>query len=44
MMITRAGFHEVIRAYGSELGAVLAPHGVRRTFAKLAHKGRAPLE
>ena len=24
--------------------AALAPHDVRRTFAKLAHKGRAPLE
>jgi integrase len=22
----------------------LAPHDLRRTFAKLAHKGRAPLE
>ena len=27
-----------------KLGAALAPHDVRRTFAKLAHKGRAPLE
>jgi len=25
-------------------GWALAPHDVRRTFAKLAHKGRAPLE
>ena len=25
-------------------GVPLAPHDVRRTFAKLAHRGRAPLE
>src|SRR5690242_8180403 len=36
--------YEVVEAYGNELGASLAPHDVRRTFAKLAHKGRAPLE
>jgi integrase len=36
--------YEVVAAYGNELGATLAPHDVRRTFAKLAHKGRAPLE
>jgi integrase len=34
--------YEVVEAYGNELGAALAPHDVRRTFAKLAH--RAPLE
>jgi site-specific recombinase XerD len=36
--------YEVVDRYGKELGATLAPHDVRRTFAKLAHKGRAPLE
>jgi site-specific recombinase XerD len=36
--------YEVVEAYGHELGATLVPHDVRRTFAKLAHKGRAPLE
>jgi site-specific recombinase XerD len=36
--------YEVVEAYGQALGATLAPHDVRRTFAKLAHKGRAPLE
>ena len=36
--------YEVVDRYGEELGAALAPHDVRRTFAKLAHKGRAPLE
>jgi integrase len=36
--------YEVVDRYGKKLGATLAPHDVRRTFAKLAHKGRAPLE
>jgi site-specific recombinase XerD len=36
--------YEIVDAYGRELGASLAPHDVRRTFAKLAHKGLAPLE
>jgi site-specific recombinase XerD len=36
--------YEVVGAYGNELGVAIAPHDVRRTFAKLAHKGRAPLE
>jgi len=36
--------YEVVESYGRKLGAALAPHDVRRTFAKLAHKGRAPLE
>jgi integrase len=36
--------YEVVAAYGNDLGASLAPHNVRRTFAKLAHKGRSPLE
>jgi integrase len=36
--------YEVVQANGSELGTPIAPHDVRRTFAKLAHKGRAPVE
>jgi integrase len=42
--ISAQSIYEVVEAYGDELGASLAPHDVRRTFAKLAHKGRAPLE
>jgi len=34
-----------LRKYTSELGlANLAPHDLRRTYARLAHKGRAKLE
>ncbi len=36
--------YEVVEACGKEPGASLAPHDVRRTFAKPAHKGWAPLE
>jgi integrase len=34
-----------LRKYTSELGfANLAPHDLRRTYARLAHQGRAKLE
>lgn len=42
--LSAQSIYEVVESYGKELGATLAPHDVRRTFAKLAHKGRAPLE
>jgi site-specific recombinase XerD len=42
--MTAQSIYEVVDAYGKTLGAPLAPHDVRRTFAKLAYKGRAPLE
>lgn len=35
---------KIVRGYGIDLKQDLAPHDLRRTFAKLAHKGRAPLE
>ena len=36
---------EAVAKYGKRIGAPhLAPHDLRRTFAKLAHKGRAALE
>jgi integrase len=36
--------YEVVEAYGRKLGVRMGPHDVRRTFAKLAHKGRTPIE
>ena len=36
--------YHLVRSYGLRLGLRLAPHDLRRTFAKLAHKGRAALE
>ena len=35
----------MVQTYGSRIGVPnLAPHDLRRTFAKLAHKGKAALE
>lgn len=42
--ISPQSIYDAVEHYGRKLGAPLAPHDVRRTFAKLAHKGRAPLE
>jgi site-specific recombinase XerD len=33
-----------VEQYGRRIGLEIAPHDLRRTFAKLAHKGHAPLE
>jgi site-specific recombinase XerD len=33
-----------VQCYARQLGLPVAPHDLRRTFAKLAHKGRAALE
>jgi site-specific recombinase XerD len=35
---------EIVKTYASVLGIEIAPHDLRRSFAKLAHVGRAPLE
>ncbi len=43
--ITPRGIFAVVKRYGAEIGVPkLAPHDLRRTFAKLAHKGKAGLE
>jgi len=43
--MTPRSIFEVVQACGSRIDvANLAPHDLRRTFAKLAHKGRAALE
>jgi integrase len=34
----------IVRDYGTDLRLTIAPHDLRRTFAKLAHKGRAAVE
>ena len=35
---------ETVAGYGDRIGVRITPHDLRRTFAKLAHLGRAPLE
>ena len=34
----------VVTEAAKKIGLELAPHDARRTFAKLAHKGKAPIE
>jgi site-specific recombinase XerD len=36
-------FH-IVRIYGTRMNMRIAPHDLRRSYAKLAHKGRAALE
>ena len=35
---------ETVVGYGRRIGVEITPHDLRRTFAKLAHQGRPPLE
>jgi site-specific recombinase XerD len=43
--MTARGIFDVVHFFGNRVGLPnLAPHDLRRTFAKLAHKGRAALE
>ena len=42
--MTAQAIFENVEFYGTRLGVKIAPHDLRRTFAKLAHKGHAPLE
>ena len=42
--MTSQAVYEVIKTYASQLELKIAPHDLRRTFAKLAHAGEARLE
>ena len=42
--MTAQSVFEVVGQYGRRIGTGIAPHDLRRTFAKLAHKGHAALE
>ncbi|MBS1826209.1 MAG: tyrosine-type recombinase/integrase [Acidobacteria bacterium] len=43
--MTAQSIFETVKKYAAEIGvANIAPHDLRRTFAKLAHRGRAALE
>lgn len=35
---------KIVRGYGIDLKVDISPHDLRRSFAKLAHRGQAPLE
>lgn len=42
--MTPQSIFETVAEYAEKLGMDIRPHDLRRTFAKLAHKGGAPLE
>ncbi|MBX7134013.1 MAG: tyrosine-type recombinase/integrase [Fimbriimonadaceae bacterium] len=42
--MTAQSVFEIVERYSNRLGVRVAPHDLRRTFAKLAHRGHAPLE
>jgi integrase len=43
--MTHRGIFDVVQHFGIEIGVPkLAPHDLRRTFAKLAHKGNSGLD
>lgn len=42
--LTAQAIYLIVREYARQLGINAAPHDLRRTFAKLAHRGRAPVE
>jgi len=42
--LTPQAIYEVTKTYGYRTGQCIAPHDLRRTFAKLARAGQAPLE
>lgn len=42
--VTAQSVFEIVERYSQSLGIPVGPDDLRRTFAKLAHRGRAPLE
>ena len=42
--LTAQAVYLIVRGYAQQIGVEIAPHDLRRTFAKLAHRGRSPLE
>ena len=42
--ITAQAIYLIVRDSARQIGIAIAPHDLRRTFAKLAHRGRSPIE
>lgn len=42
--MTAQAIFDVVKTYAQQIGAEVRPHDLRRTFAKLAHKGNSPIE
>ena len=42
--MTAQAVFDVVKLYAAQVGVDVRPHDLRRTFAKLAHKGNSPIE
>lgn len=42
--MTSQAIFDVVCEYAQQVGVIVKPHDLRRSFAKLAHKGNAPIE
>jgi site-specific recombinase XerD len=42
--ISANAIYQIVRQYSAAIGVAIAPHDVRRTFAKLAHEGSASID
>lgn len=42
--MTAQAIFDVVKTYAGQIGVDVRPHDLRRTFAKLAHKGNSPIE
>ena len=42
--MTAQAIRDVVAEYAAQVGVTVAPHDLRRTFAKLAHKGGSPVD
>ena len=42
--MTAQAVFDVVKLYAQQIGVDVRPHDLRRTFAKLAHKGNSPIE
>ena len=42
--LTVEAIFQIVKSYGTLMNVTISPHDLRRTFARLAHKGRAALE
>jgi hypothetical protein len=42
--ISAQAVYEIIKGYGVDIAVTVAPHDLRRSFARLAHSGNSPIE
>ena len=42
--LTVEAIFQIVKSYGAQMNVTISPHDLRRSFARLAHKGHAALE